>query len=112
MIARITLKASAVPVFLTLMAVAAFAQLHRLFEGRDGGFPVARSVMGYAERVPVGSLLGRQFNGLMGQFDRPAGIAELGLGPRSQLPGQIVVNARVTWLEAKGLVPGGNRFVY
>ncbi len=56
-----------------VVAVAPLAEFHhRLLQRTDGHLPVARPIVGHAQRVPMRSIRGPQIYGLLGEYDRAA----------------------------------------
>src|SRR5438128_610827 len=62
-----------------VVAVATFAQGHRLLKGRDRAVPVLSPVMGCAKGVPVRTFIRSELDGSAPEFDRQARVAELGI---------------------------------
>src|SRR5207247_1818333 len=57
--------------------VTALAKLRRLRQGLKGALPILRAITGGAERIPVVSLVGGQFDGFLGQINRPPRVPQL-----------------------------------
>src|SRR5262249_37869615 len=73
-----------------VVAVAPLAPLHRLFERSDRRLPVARPILGGAERCSKCARSGYEFDGLLGQAHGTGWVAPRRLGVRGQGPTQQV----------------------